>query len=83
MAEANTTKSSKQVMHKATKDATENANNTKVKLIQEALNSLKLTTDALKNLDEKNQVKLKNIELALGNLEAILSAKNSPKLLPI
>jgi len=52
-------------------------------LIQEALNSLKLTTDALKNLDEKNQVKLKNIELALGKLEAILSAKNSPKLLPI
>ena len=84
MAEVNTTKSSKQVIHKATKDATENANNRKVKLIQEALNSLKLTTDALKNLDEKKSGEAKkNIELALGKLEAILSVKDSPKLLPI
>ena len=27
---------------------------------------------------KKNQVKLKNIELVLGKLETILSAKNSP-----
>ncbi len=81
----------------ATKDATiksvhntvlnntkEDAINSQVKLIDEAIESLNLTTNALKNL-ENNDGKMarKNIELALGKLEVILSAENAPKLLPI
>jgi len=83
MAETNT-QTSMQVMNKATKAATKKANDTQVKLTKEALNSLQLTTEALKNLDDnKLDDAKKNIELALGKLEAILAVKDSPKLLAI
>jgi len=84
LAESNKTETSKEVMSNATKSATTKANDNKVKLTQEAISSLKLTTDALKNLvDKKPEEAKKNIELALGKLEAILALKDTPKLLPI
>ena len=84
LAESNKTQTSKEIMHKATKVATIKANESKVKLTKEAISSLELTTDALKNLnDNKLDEAKKNIELALGKLEAILALKDTPKLLPI
>jgi len=84
LAESNKTETSKEVISNATKSATTKANDSKVKLTQEAISSLKLTTDALKNLvDKKPEEAKKNIELALGKLEAILALKDTPKLLPI
>jgi len=54
------------------------------KLIEEAINSLKYTNDALIALAHKDKdAAQKNIEKALGKLEVILSAKDAPKLLPI
>lgn len=68
------------VIDKTKKDA----QSAQVKLIDEALESLKLTAKALKDLeDNKSDSARKNIELALGKLEVILSAKDTPKLLPI
>jgi len=83
-ADTNKTLTSKEVSTQATKNATKNANDKKVQLVKEALTSLKLSAKALEDLNE-NKVKdaTKNIELALGKLEAILSAKDTPKLLPI
>ncbi len=75
---------SKEVSENATKKATQTADNKKVELVQEALNSLTLSAKALKNLNEnKTKEAKKNIELALGKLESILAAKDTPKLLPI
>ncbi len=60
------------------------AENGQVKLVKEALESLTLTTEALKNLEDNNGTSArKNIELALGKLEVILSVENAPKLLPV
>ena len=83
-ADTNKTLTSKEVSTQATKNATKNANDKKVQLVKEALTSLKLSAKALQDLNE-NKVKdaTKNIELALGKLEVILSAKDTPKLLPI
>ena len=83
-ADTNKTLTSKEVSTQATKNATKSANDKKVQLVKEALTSLKLSAKALEDLNE-NKVKdaTKNIELALGKLEAILSAKDTPKLLPI
>ena len=68
------------VIDKTKKDA----QSAQVKLIDEALESLKLTAKALKNLeDNKSDSARKNIELALGKLEVLLSAEDTPELLPI
>jgi hypothetical protein len=79
-----TTLSSKEVSAQATKTATKNAKNRQVKLVKEALSSLELSAKALNALNN-NQTEdaKKNIELALGKLESILLAKDTPKLLPI
>jgi tetratricopeptide (TPR) repeat protein len=54
------------------------------KLIEEAINSLKFTNNALIALAHNDKESAQaNIEKALGKLEVILSAKNAPKLLPI
>jgi hypothetical protein len=84
VADSNTTLTSKEVSANATKNATKKANNNKVELIKEALSSLELSAKALKELN-KNKVDdaKKSIELALGKLESILAAKDTPKLLPI
>ncbi len=75
---------SQEVSAKATQVATKKAKDNKVKLVQEALESLKLSAKAV---DELNQNKVddakKSIELALGKLESILVAEHTPKLLPI
>ena len=83
-ADTNKTLTSKEVSAKATKNATKKANDNKVQLVKEALSSLTLSAKALKELDENkvNDAK-KSIELALGKLESILAAKDTPKLLPI
>ncbi len=81
---ANTNLSSKEVSKNALKTATEDAKSHQVKLVKEALNSLELSAKAVKALDEnKSDEAKKDIELALGKLEGILSVKNTPKLLPI
>jgi hypothetical protein len=84
VADSNTTLTSKEVSTKATKNATKKANDNKVELIKEALSSIDLSTKALKELNEnKVDDAKKSIELALGKLESILAAKDTPKLLPI
>jgi ribonuclease HII len=83
-ADTNSTLTSKEVSTKATKNATKKADDNKVKLVQEALTSLNLSAKALKELNSnKKEDAKKDIELALGKLEAILSLKDTPKLLPI
>ena len=75
---------SKEVSKKALIKATNNAKDSKVQLVQEAIESLKLSTKALADLEKNNSKEAKkNIELALGKLESILSVENAPKLLPI
>ncbi len=83
-ADTNASLSSKEVSDKATKTATQEAKNGKVKLVEEALTSLKLSAKALSALNNnKTEEAKKDIELALGKLEGILAVKDSPKLLPI
>jgi len=83
-ADSNKNLTSKEVSVKATQEATKKAENNKVKLIDEALNSLKLASKALRDLeDNKVDDAKKDIKLALGELEAILASEKSPKLLPI
>ncbi len=75
---------SKEVSKNALIKATKKANDSKVKLVQEALDSLKLSSKALAELEKNNPKEAKkDIELALGKLEAILSSEHAPKLLPI
>ncbi|WP_297444024.1 YfdX family protein [Sulfurimonas sp.] len=77
-------KSVSEVNQGAVAKGTQDALTSQKKLVEEAINSLKFTNDALIALN-KNDTKsaTKNIEKALGKLEVILSAKNAPKLLPI
>jgi len=78
------TLSSKEVSAQATKVATQEAKKGQVKLVEEALSSLKLSAKALEDLNaKKNKDAKKDLELALGKLESILAVKDSPKLLPI
>jgi ribosomal protein S20 len=80
----NTAPSSKEVSAKATQKATQKVDDKQVKLVEEALNSLKLSASALSKLNEnKTEEAKKDIELALGKLESILAAKDTPKFLPI
>ncbi|SFV68415.1 hypothetical protein MNB_SV-14-289 [hydrothermal vent metagenome] len=77
-------KSVKEVNQEATIVATKKAKDNQVSLVKEALSSLDLSAKALQNLEEnKKDEARKNIELALGKLEAILASKKVPKLLPI
>ena len=75
---------SQEVSAKATQTATQKAKDNKVKLVQEALESLKLSAKAVDELN-KNKVEeaKKSLELALGKLESILASEHTPKLLPI
>ena len=83
-AETNKNLSSKEVSVQATKTATEDAKSHQVKLVQEALKSLELSAKAVADLNKnKTDEAKKDIELALGKLEAILAAEHTPKLLPI
>jgi len=83
-AKSNEALSSKQVALKATQTATHKVEDNKVKLVQEAINSLKLAAKALDDLNQnKPEDAKKDIELALGKLESILAVEHTPKLLPI
>ena len=83
-ADTNKTLTSKEVSAKATQNAAKKADDNKVQLVKEALTSLNLSAKALKELNEKKvDDAKKSIELALGKLESILAAKDTPKLLPI
>ncbi|QOP45207.1 YfdX family protein [Sulfurimonas paralvinellae] len=77
-------KSVTEVNHAAIAKGTQDALASQKKLVQEAISSLQFTSDALVALNKKDaKAATANIEKALGKLEVILSAKNSPKLLPI
>jgi ribonuclease HII len=84
MADSTKTLTTKEVTTQAKVVATQEAKNSKVKLIDEAIKSLNLSAKALLALENKNSDEAKkDIELALGKLEAILAAEHTPKLLPI
>jgi len=84
VADSNVTLTSKQVTQKATKEATANAKSHQVKLVQEAITSLKLSAKALDALNKNRpEDAKKDIQLALGKLESILATEKAPKLLPI
>ena len=84
MADSTKTLTTKEVTTQAKVAATQEAKNSKVKLIDEAIKSLNLSAKALLALENKNSDEAKkDIELALGKLEAILAAEHTPKLLPI
>jgi tetratricopeptide (TPR) repeat protein len=74
----------KQVNTIAVNNAKEDAKNHQVKLVQEAIDSLKYAHDALVALDKKDAKSAKdNLEKALGKLEVIMASEHAPKLLPI
>ncbi|RUM72782.1 MAG: hypothetical protein DSZ10_04425 [Sulfurovum sp.] len=74
----------KQVNTLAVKNAKEDAKSHQVKLVQEAIDSLKYAHDALVALDKKDAKTAKdNLEKALGKLEVIMASEHAPKLLPI
>lgn len=76
--------SSKEVKDDALKIAKIEAKDSKVKIVEEALNSVVLTKKVLIDLDkgDKKQA-IKDLEDAIGKLEVILAKKDTPKLLPI
>jgi hypothetical protein len=74
----------KQVKNTAVKNAKSDAVTGQKKLVEEALDSLKASHEALMALKKEDKAQaLKEIEKALGKLEVILSAKEAPTLLPI
>ncbi len=84
IADENKNLTSQEVSTKATQTATIKAKDNKVKLIQEALESLKFSAKAVDELNKnKTDDAKKSIELALGKLESILASEHTPKLLPI
>ena len=74
----------KQVNNVAISKARKNAMENQVKVIQEAVDSLKYAHNALDELYKGNKEKAsKSLEKALGKLEVTLASKNVPKLLPV
>jgi len=74
----------KEVKNAAVNNAKSDAMTGQKKLVQEAIDSLKASHEALLALDKGDKEKaLKDIEKGLGKLEVILAAKDAPKLLPI
>ncbi len=74
----------KQINTATVKQAKSDAISHQKKMVKEAIDSLKNAHEALVLLDKKDKDgAVKSIEKALGKLEVILSAKTSPKLLPI
>jgi len=74
----------KEVKNVAVNNAKSDAMTGQKKLVQEAIDSLKASHEALLALDKGDKEKaLKDIEKALGKLEVILAAKDAPKFLPI
>jgi hypothetical protein len=77
-------KSSKEVSKDALTSAKVNAQTKEAHVIKEAVEAVALTQKVLIDLDKKDTTKAKSdLESAIGKLEVALSAKHSPKLLPI
>jgi tetratricopeptide (TPR) repeat protein len=80
----NSAENVKSISTKAINSAKDDVVKKEVKLVEEALSSLKITAIALQDLEENDTKKAKeDIEKALGKLEVILSSKDAPALLPI
>ncbi|KYJ86658.1 YfdX family protein [Sulfurovum riftiae] len=74
----------KEVNKIALSNAKEDAKNNQVKLVQEAIESLKYAQSAVIDLEHKDTKKAtEDLEKAIGKLEVIMAAKDAPKLLPI
>lgn len=74
----------KEVKKIAISNAKEDAGNHQVKLVTEAVESLKFAQQAVVALEHKDAKKAtEHLEKALGKLEVILAAKDAPKLLPV
>ncbi len=74
----------KEVNKIALSNAKEDAKNNQVKLVKEAIESLKYAQSAVINLEHKDTKKAtEDLEKAIGKLEVIMAAKDAPKLLPI
>jgi len=74
----------KEVNQIAVSNAKEDAQNHQVKLVQEAIESLKFAQAAVIDLEHSDAKKAtEDLEKALGKLEVIMAAKDAPKLLPI
>jgi hypothetical protein len=74
----------KQVNTISVNNAKEEVNTHAVKVVQEAVDSLKYAQDALIALDKGNKKEATtNLEKALGKLEVTLASKNAPELLPV
>jgi len=77
-------KSSKEVSKDALTSAKIDAQTKEAHVIKEAVEAVALTQKVLIDLDKKDTNKAKSdLEKAIGKLEVALSAKHSPKLLPI
>jgi len=77
-------KSSKEVSKNALTSAKVDAQSKEAHIIKEAVEAIALTQKVLVDLDKKDIDKAKkDLESAIGKLEVALSAKHSPKLLPI
>jgi len=77
-------KSSKEVSKNALTSAKVDAQSKEAHIIKEAVEAIALTQKVLVDLDKKEIDKAKkDLESAIGKLEVALSAKHSPKLLPI
>ncbi|WP_458699975.1 YfdX family protein [Sulfurospirillum sp. 1307] len=75
---------SNEVENNAVKIAKAEAKDANVKIVKEALNSVKLTKKVLVDLEHgKKKEAIKDLESAIGKLEVILAKKDSPKFLPI
>jgi len=74
----------KEVNKIAISNAKEDARNNQVKLVQEAIESLKYAQSAVIDLEHMDAKKAtEDLEKAIGKLEVIMAAKDAPKLLPI
>ena len=86
-ADSNTTQSVKSSSDKnitSSSNVMVKAKSHQAKLVNEALKSLALSTKALQEINNnKNDEAKKDINLALGQLDALLALKEVPKLLPI
>jgi len=77
---------SKSVSANAVKVAKSNANKQKddLKVIKEAVESISLVAETIKNIDEnKKDEAIKSLEKAIGKIEVVLSNPKAPALIPI
>jgi carbonic anhydrase/acetyltransferase-like protein (isoleucine patch superfamily) len=84
--ENNNTAETKAVSTKALKSAKDSANAHKsdIKVIQEAVDAVKLTQEVLISLDKKDKEgAIKQLEKAIGKLEVVLSNPKAPALIPL